>query len=145
MRKFPETAERDTLKFLTENFLLILIAFVSGGMLIWPLVNQRGAGANLDTLSATRLMNEGNSLVIDIRGNGEFNAGHLPNSKNIPLADIEKRIDEIPAGKKVLVVCENGQTSGKASAMLKKAGREEVFGLGGGVSAWRQAGLPIIK
>ncbi len=145
MRKFPETAESDTLKFLTENFLLILIAFVSGGMLIWPLINQRGAGANIDTLSATRLMNEGNSLVIDIRGNGEFNAGHLPNSKNIPLADIEKRIDEIPAGKKVLVVCENGQTSGRASAMLKKAGREEVFGLGGGVSAWRQAGLPIVK
>jgi rhodanese-related sulfurtransferase len=145
LRKFPKTSESLILKFLTENFLLILIAFASGGMLLWPLVNRQAAGSSLDTLNATRLMNDGDTVIVDVRGNGEFGAGHLPAAKNIPLEDLDKRLGEIPAGKKVLVVCETGQRSGKASSLLKKAGRSEVFGLTGGVAAWRQAGLPIVK
>lgn len=132
------------MKFVTENLLLIAIAFVSGAMLIWPLVNRRFAGPALDTLAATRLINDG-ALVLDVRENGEFTAGHLPGAKNIPLSQLDKRAAELPAGKPVLICCETGARSGRAAGMLRKSGRDQVFNLDGGLSAWKQAGLPVVK
>ena len=138
-------ARTSPLKFLTDNLLLIVIAFVSGGMLFWPMINRRAGGPLLDTLGATRLINDSNAVVIDVRSNSEFADGHLPSAKNIPLEDLEKRADEIPAGKPVLLVCATGARSGRASGILRKASRTEVFNLDGGLGAWRQAGLPVVK
>lgn len=133
------------MKFVSENLFLIAIAFVSGGMLLWPLINRQFAGAMLGTLAATRMINDQNAVVLDVRSNGEFGAGHLPNAKNIPLEDVEKRVGEIPAGKPVIVVCATGSRSGRAAATLRKLGRDQVFCLDGGLAGWQQAGLPVIK
>lgn len=129
--------------FFIENWGLILLACVSGGLLLWPALARQG-GVSLDSLAATRLMNDG-AIVLDVRENSEFAGGHLPNSKNIPVGDLDKRLTEVPAGKPVLLVCATGQRSGKAVGTLRKAGREQVFSLSGGLGAWRQAGLPVIK
>ncbi len=133
------------MKFVTENILLIIIAFVSGGMLLWPSIARRSAGPVLDTLAATRLINDKGALIIDVRSNAEFSAGHLPAARNIPLEDIDKRSAEIPEGKPLLVVCATGNRSGRATGQLLKAGRADVFNLDGGLQAWRQAGLPVVK
>lgn len=133
------------MKFLTDNILLIVIAFVSGGMLFWPMISRRAGGPMLDTLGATRLINDSNAVVIDVRSNSEFADGHLPAAKNIPLEDVEKRAGEIPAGKPVLLVCATGARSGRASGLLRKSGRADVYNLDGGLGAWRQAGLPVVK
>jgi rhodanese-related sulfurtransferase len=130
--------------FIVENIFLIGIAFISGGMLVWPLVNKATAGPQLDTLAATRLMNDG-AVVVDVREEAEFSTGHLTSAKHIPVGDIDKRISDIPAGKPVLVYCANGTRSGKAAAALKKAGRDQIFNLSGGIAAWKQAGLPVVK
>jgi rhodanese-related sulfurtransferase len=130
--------------FIVENIFLLAIAFVSGGMLVWPLVNKAKGGTQLDTLSATRLINDG-AVVVDVRDTTEFSAGHLVNAKHIPVGDIDKRMGDIPPGKPVLVYCSEGNRSSKASAALKKAGREQIFALAGGLSAWKQAGLPVVK
>ena len=133
------------LKFLTENILFIVIAIVSGAMLLWPSLQRRTGGPLLDTLAATRLLNDSQATVVDVRANGEFSSGHLSGAKNIPLEELDKRLADIPAGKPVLLVCATGNRSSKASGLLKKAGRTEVFGLDGGLAAWRQAGLPVVK
>jgi rhodanese-related sulfurtransferase len=130
--------------FIVENIFLIAIAFVSGGMLVWPLVNKATGGPQLDTLAATRLMNDG-AVVVDVREAEEFSAGHLTSAKHIPVADIDKRINDIPSGKPILVYCATGTRSGKAAAALKKAGRDQIFNLNGGIAAWKQAGLPVVK
>lgn len=132
------------MKFIIDNLLLIGIAFVSGALLLWPLIARRSAGPLLDTLAATRLINDGAS-VVDVRPAAEFSAGHLPNAKNIPVAEIEQRMKELPQGKPILVVCNIGQVAGKAAAALRKAGRDPVFSLNGGLKAWREAGLPVVK
>jgi rhodanese-related sulfurtransferase len=132
-------------KFLLDNILLIAIAFTSGLMLLWPVVMRRTGGPGLDTLGATRLINDTHAIVLDIREPAEFAAGHLPNAKNIPVGDLEKRMGELPAAKPVLVCCASGARSGRAIGALRKAGREEVFNLQGGLEAWRQAGLPVVK
>ena len=133
------------MNFVTENIFLIAIAFLSGAMLLWPVVNRGMAGATLGTLQATRMINDQNALIVDVRPNAEFAAGHLPNAKNIPVDDIAKRLGELPAGKPVIVVCGSGNRAGKAAAALRAAGRQDVFCLDGGVAGWQQAGLPLVK
>ena len=134
------------MKYLLDNAFLIVIALVSGAMLLWPLVSRRGGGAaTLGTLQATRLINDRNAVVLDVRAPAEFAAGHLPGARNVPLADLPKRAADLPANKPVLVVCNTGASAGKAVATLRSGGRDEVFSLDGGVAAWRQAGLPVVK
>jgi len=131
--------------FVTENIVLIVIAFASGAMLLWPMLQGRAAGPSLDTLGATRLINDTHAIVLDVREPAEFAAGHLPNARNIPIAELDKRAGELAAGKPVLVCCASGSRSGRAAAVLRKAGHEQVFNLAGGIQAWRQAGLPVVR
>ena len=131
--------------FITENIVLIVIAFASGAMLLWPMIQRRTGGPALDTLGATRFINDAHPIVLDVREPAEFASGHLPNARNIPVADLDKRVGDLPAGKPVLVCCASGARSGRALGVLRKAGHEQVFNLDGGVHAWRQAGLPIVK
>lgn len=133
------------LKF--ETMALLSVALISGGMLLYPLV-QRGMGggtASLDTLGATRLINDSNPIILDVRSAAEYSVGHLPNARNIPLDDLDKRAGELPAKRPVLLCCANGTRSARAARQLKQGGREEVFNLGGGLQAWQQAGLPMAR
>jgi rhodanese-related sulfurtransferase len=131
-------------KFLTENIFLIVTALVSGAMLLWPLINRQMAGASVGTLEATRLMNSG-AIVLDVRKPDEFAGGHVVGSRNIPMADIDKRAGELPAGKALIVVCANGSSAARAAGSLRKAGRADVFCMDGGLASWQQAGLPVVK
>ncbi|MFN5882181.1 MAG: rhodanese-like domain-containing protein [Burkholderiales bacterium] len=132
------------MQFLIDNLFIIAVAFVSGGMLVWPLVNRQLAGATVNTLAATRLINDG-AVILDVRDNAAWAAGHLNGSRNIPLTELQQRAAELPSGKAVVVACESGNRSAKAAAALRKAGRSEVFCLEGGINAWKQAGLPVSK
>ena len=123
------------LKF--ENMALISVAVISGGMLLYPVL-QKGMGggaASLDTLGATRLINDDNPVILDVRTPAEYSQGHLPNARNIPLVDLDKRAAELPAKRPVLLCCANGTRSARAAKQLKQAGREGVFNLGGGLQA----------
>lgn len=133
------------MKFVVENIVLIAIAIVSGAMLLRPVLQRRTGGPALDTLGATRLINDTHAIILDVREPAEFGAGHLPNARNIPLGELDKRAAELPSGKPVLICCATGARSGKAASVLKAAGREQVFNLDGGLQSWRQAGLPVVK
>jgi rhodanese-related sulfurtransferase len=131
-------------KFVIDNIFIIAIAVVSGLMLLWPALGRRSGSASLDTLSATRLINDG-ALIVDVSEPDEFASGHLPNARNIPLAEFDKRVADLPSGKALLIVCASGQRSGKAVSQSRRAGRQQAFSLQGGLQAWRQAGLPVVK
>lgn len=132
--------------FVTENIFLIAIALVSGTMLLWPaLAGRIGAAGSLDVLGATRLINDRNPVVVDVRSEADFAQGHLLNAKNIPLDDLEKRSSEIPANRPVLLTCGTGMSSGKAASKLRASGREEAFSLAGGLNGWTAGGLPLVK
>lgn len=134
-------------KFVTENIFLIAIAFVSGGMLVWPLVRRGAGGPSVNTLEATMLMNKKDSLVLDVREPGEFAEGHIINARNIPLDQLEARLKEIERYKDrpVIISCAVGSRSGGAAGLLRKNGFTNVVNLSGGIAAWRQAGLPTEK
>lgn len=137
----------DLLKFITDNIYLVAIAVVSGTMLLWPLVRRGPGGVSVSTLEATQLINRQDALVIDVRGTDEFQKGHILNSRNLPLADLESRLGELEKfkSKPIIIACASGNRSGSAAAMLRKRGFEQAFSLVGGTGAWQQAGLPVEK
>jgi rhodanese-related sulfurtransferase len=121
----------------------------SGTMLFWPeIARLTGAGgAQIGTLEATRLMNQGGTLVLDIREAPDYAMGHLPKARHIPLSQLSKRVDEIVRfkDKPVIVTCRNGAKAAGAARVLKQAGFSKVLALRGGVDAWQQASLPVEK
>jgi rhodanese-related sulfurtransferase len=127
------------------NLALLAIALVSGGMLAAPSLLKRGRG--LSAPDATQLINRRNAMVIDVRSADEYGAGHLPQARQLALADLSAKVAQVAKNKKnpVLLVCQTGRTSHKAEAILKEAGYAEVFSLEGGLDAWRQAGLPVVR
>ncbi|MFZ6751828.1 rhodanese-like domain-containing protein [Undibacterium sp. Dicai25W] len=133
------------MKFILDNIFLIGIALISGGALLFPMLQRRGA--KVSQFQATQYMNQGKTLVLDVRNAEEFAAGHLPNAKNIPLADLNNRIKEIEKSKNtvVITVCAQGVRSANAAASLSKAGFTQVFSLEGGTEAWKTQGMPIVK
>jgi rhodanese-related sulfurtransferase len=146
---FLEKAHRTMTEFLQQNIMLVCLFLASFVMLIWPSISKAVGGAKeVGTMEATRLMNSGDALVLDIRDNGEFNGGRIPKSKNVPLAELDKRIDDFAKfkDKPVIVTCK--ASGGKASAavrLLKAKGFNNVHTLAGGFASWQQASLPVEK
>jgi len=132
-----------------NNLALAALWIASGVMLAWPELSKlAGGGAqDLGTLEATRLMNQGNVLVLDVRDEAEYAAGHLPRARHIPLKDLAARVAEISKfkAKPVLITGKPGPRSAAASRLLKQAGFSNVFQLRGGFPAWQQASLPLEK
>jgi rhodanese-related sulfurtransferase len=132
-------------KFFIDNIWLVALALVSGGALLMPTL-QRG-GSRVSLLQATQLLNQGKSVVLDIRSPDEFAAGHIRDARHIPLKELKSRISELDKfkSKSVIVVCSSGSQSARAASVLKGAGFNEVYSLDGGLAAWRAQGLPTAK
>jgi rhodanese-related sulfurtransferase len=134
-----------SVEFVRNNLLLFVVAFVSGAMLLWPLVRRGAGGPWATTAQATHLINREDASVIDVREPGEYGTGHIIGAKNVPLTRLEA--GELPKrkDKPLIVYCDTGERAGKAVAALKKQGFERVVNLSGGLRAWQQAGLPVEK
>jgi rhodanese-related sulfurtransferase len=131
--------------FFVDNWILILVAFVSGAMLVWPLVNRAG-GAAVGTGEAVRLLNREKGVLIDVAEPAEFAQGHASGARNIPFGQVEGA-KELPSNKALplLVLCPTGARAGRAAGLLRKAGYEKAVAVAGGTNAWKEAQLPIEK
>lgn len=74
--------------------------------------------------------------LLDVRQPEEYEAGHIPGAKLIPLADLGSRIDELAVGKPTIVYCAIGGRSRVAAQMLAGKGFKEIYNLSGGIKAW---------
>ncbi len=69
------------------------------------------------------------AFILDVRSQGEFAAGNAPGSVNIPLQELGRRMNEIPAMSDVIVCCASGTRSAMASGILKRNGHH-VYNIG---------------
>lgn len=127
------------------NLVLAVIAVVSGAMILWPMI----AGANVPRVSptqATQLINA-KAQVIDVRPVEAYASGHINNAKSLPMANLQEQLGltKLKKDKPVVVVCERGVTAAKAVGAIKQAGFENVYVLDGGLKAWRDEQLPLVK
>jgi len=84
-------------------------------------------------------------LVVDVRKPVEYGVAHIPGAINIPLTEIETRLDEFKHDNGVLIYCINGTRTRKAEAILLDAQLTDIYHLEGTLTAWIQAKLPIEK
>ena len=133
------------MKFILDNWMLMSVALVSASLLFWPLI--KGAGGGLTAQGAVQLINREKAVVIDVCEANEFAAGHVGGAKNIPLNQLEEKLTAAVKNKAlpVILVCQSGARSNRAVAIAKKLGYEQAQSLGGGLSAWRTANLPVEK
>ncbi len=133
------------MKFIIDNIWLLGLVLVSGGALLLPVLQRRGTKVSL--LQATQMINQGKTLVLDVRTAEEFALAHVRDAKNIPLKDLPTRIGELDKfkTKNLIVVCSSGVQSSKATGQLKNGGFNDVYSLDGGLSAWQAQGLPTAK
>jgi len=134
-------------QFFIDNWFLFLAAAVSGGLLLWPLLDKSAGGAGkLSTNDAVNLINREKAVLIDVSEPAEYAAGHALGAKSVPFGQLETS-NALPKNKALplVVVCATGARAGRAVGTLKKLGFENARALAGGLEAWRAANLPVEK
>ena len=135
---------QNQVSFLIDNWMLILVALTSGAALLLPVMMQ---GKGLNPAEAVLLMNREKAVVIDVCEPAEFAAGHIVGARNVPLAQLDAQLPQVVKNKStpVILVCQAGVRSGRALAMARKLGYDNVQSLAGGLKAWQAASMPLSK
>ena len=134
-------------EFSGNHIVLVLgLAGSWGLVMVYELRLKSLALTNLSAGDSVRLINKG-AMIVDVRSPEAYQAGHIVNARNIALADIasNKDIGKKQKNKPLLVVCDDGASSGKAAGALRTAGFENAFSLKGGLKGWQGENLPLVK
>ena len=140
--------------FFFENILLISIAFISGGLLVWPLLTKNIGLKKLGTVEATTMLNRQNGILVDLRENDDLSGGVIPQAERIPSSILLKKREGFDEYKKkfqdkknqnkpIILMGNKASTVSVVGKLLKDNGFEEVFCLDGGIESWIEAGLPV--
>jgi rhodanese-related sulfurtransferase len=129
------------IEFILNHYILALALVVVTYLLIQELFDSalKKFGFVSPLLAVTK-MNNGNTVVIDVREPDEFNKGHIESAVNLPLSKIKEQISSFDAYKdnQVLIVCQDGTRSATTGKIITKAGHKDVFVITGGMQSWQE-------
>jgi rhodanese-related sulfurtransferase len=99
----------------------------------------------LDCVTVSQLRNcpAISALLVDVRSGSEFASGHIPGAVNIPMDEIEARLDDLDLNLQIVLICQSGKRARITAGLLAPCQREIVV-LDGGTKAWIEAGLPVV-
>ncbi|MBI3966248.1 MAG: MBL fold metallo-hydrolase, partial [Chloroflexi bacterium] len=112
------------------------------------LATHAAEGWGLDTIAPVsvdelaQLLHD-SAVVVDVRGQTEWEAGHIPGAKHIPLGYLVDRLGELPHDVPLVVHCQTGARSAIAASVLQARDHRNVRNFGGGLAAWQARGLAI--
>ncbi|MDA8196731.1 MAG: rhodanese-like domain-containing protein [Actinomycetota bacterium] len=96
--------------------------------------------AQLDEVRGAQIRGD---VIIDVREAYEYAQGHVHGALNIPLSLLQNRLDEIPKGRDVYVICQSGSRSLTGATILSRAGIDAASVVGG-TSGWKDAGFAVV-
>lgn len=135
------------LDYFTNHPLLAGAAALMTLLVLGYELRQRGTGgATVAPNEAIRMMN-GGAVLVDLRSANQFKDGHIEGARNVPgdqLAADARALERL-TGKTLVLYCDNGATTHAALRTLARAGAKDVFSLRGGLAAWKQENLPVVK
>ena len=120
-----------------------LAGYLAGGMTSWRA--EGSAVSRVERLDVRELHERDGSLqILDVREQGEWDKGRIPDSIHTPYHDIHSLPDGLDPAKPVAVICASGQRSAVGASLLKAHGATEVIHVvDGGVPLWERLGFPI--
>jgi rhodanese-related sulfurtransferase len=103
--------------------------------------------ADVPTVSVDDLPSGEEYVLLDVREQDEWAAGHAPSAVHIPLGDLPSRaaeLTELADDRPVYVVCRTGGRSARATAWLNAAGVVDAVNVAGGMKSWVTSGRPLV-
>lgn len=133
------------IEFASSHYLL-----VSAFGLLWVvffIIESRRGGKPITPQMATNLVNQNNAVIVDVRDQDEFRAGHIPGSRNLPAGKAMERIAELEQYKDrpLILTCKMGNQASHLGRQLRGKGFKDLYRIQGGVTAWRNDNLPVAK
>ncbi|WDW10721.1 rhodanese-like domain-containing protein [Priestia aryabhattai] len=117
-----------------------LINVLMIALVLWFLVRRFVPAKGIKQITTMELKSElkkKEKQFVDVRTPHEYRTKHIKGFKNIPLSELSKQANQLSKEKEVLIICQSGMRSMKASKMLKKQGFTSVTNIKGGMSTWR--------
>lgn len=135
------------IQFISNNWLLVTaFAVVLVLFMLNELYNLKFGICKLSSAQAVDLMNRHDAVVIDLRSGEDFKQGHILGARNMPHAELsQKMTDSDLKQRAIILVCQNGQQSFTSGNQLQKEGFVQVASLAGGMAAWQNESMPIVK
>lgn len=131
--------------FLQAYIHWVVLAAAATGGLGWTLL--RDSAQSIDHAESILWIKQDKGVFVDLRSAADFGRGRIPHSRNIPVAELKKRAAEIDRyrEKPVVLVCANGAESRRNVRLLTEVGFSKVRAMRGGMGAWREAQMPVLK
>ncbi len=120
---------------------VVLVAMV-GALLLWQAPPTGAPPAEISVDEAYQKYQAG-TYFVDVRTLEEWNEVRVPNVTLIPLDDLESRLNEIPQGREIVVMCRSGNRSKPGRDILLDNGFTQVSSMQGGIKEWKAAGYPV--
>jgi len=86
---------------------------------------------------------EGDGVLLDVREDDEWAAGHAPHAVHLPMGEVAARLDEVPADGTLYVICRSGGRSARVTAYLNANGWD-ALNVADGMLGWHAAGRPLV-
>lgn len=138
----------EILTFLSHHWILATGFVATLILFLWHEVLYQNQQANhaLSTAHLVQKMNHESVVIVDIRSPTLYHKGSILNAIHMPESDLDKKSNPLNKykGKTLVFVCEQGHTAAKAADKARKSGAQALY-LIGGIQAWRDAQLPIVK
>jgi hydroxyacylglutathione hydrolase len=119
--------------------------YLEGGMTAWRSEGRPVRRIELiDPDELAERLEDGDTLVLDVRDRDEFDEAHIPGSVHLPYGELLERQGELPRDRAIAAICSGGKRSGLAASILQREGFHRVLHVAnGGVGTWRRAGHPV--
>jgi len=136
------------LAFAGDNQMLVMIFVGLTLAIVYTEFSRLTSGFKaVDPAGLTALINRQDALLVDVSAAADFENGHIAGAKNVQMSQFDAdnkvlaKVRELP----VALVCRTGTVSSDAARKLAKAGFKQVHWLDGGIAAWVQAQMPLVK
>ncbi|WP_410509888.1 MBL fold metallo-hydrolase [Methanosarcina hadiensis] len=138
-----ETAVRYLIRIGYDN----IAGSLKGGIASWYMKALPVDSLNLISVQTLKdkIERKEKMFLLDVRGEEEWDEGHIEGAKHIYVGHLEKNLDKIPRGSPVVVYCDSSRRSNVAASILKKNGYDEVYNVLGSMTAWKNAGYEVVK
>ena len=125
----------------------VLFALLGGLVVTLIYTENLKRGASVSLHEATRIMNQEDGVVLDLRTAKEFDDGHIAGAINVPFGELSTRLKELAKHKEspLILVCKMGQHSSAANKTLTEDGFVNVKRMDGGMGEWTSANMPVVK